>query len=109
MAQVEVGKQVNEVEGHEREAEDDAQPFLESFAWERQKIHIRRKNSMESARRGFSTRFLRRTVRIAASRRAAAPRWALTSHRRISSTNGIRSEERFCSCQRWEELSSCGR
>lgn len=35
MAQVEVGKQVNEVEGHEREAEDDAQPFLESFAWEK--------------------------------------------------------------------------
>lgn len=37
VAQVEVGKQVNEVEGHEREAEDDAQPLLESFAWGRQK------------------------------------------------------------------------
>lgn len=33
MPQVEVGKQVNEVEGHEREAEHDAYPFLTSFAW----------------------------------------------------------------------------
>lgn len=32
MSQVKVGKQVNEVEGHERKAEDDADPFLTSFA-----------------------------------------------------------------------------
>lgn len=63
MAQVEVGKQVNEVEGHEGKAEDDAHPFLTSFAWERQKNHhnpgqrrvplhhFLRRNSQKSTRR----------------------------------------------------------
>lgn len=32
MSQVEIGKKVNEIEGHEREAEDDTYPFLTSFA-----------------------------------------------------------------------------
>lgn len=32
MPQVEIGKEVNEVEGHEREAEDNTDPFLTSFA-----------------------------------------------------------------------------
>lgn len=32
MSQVEIGKKVNEIEGHDREAEDDTYPFLTSFA-----------------------------------------------------------------------------
>lgn len=32
MSRVEIGKKVNEIEGHEREAEDDTEPFLKSFA-----------------------------------------------------------------------------
>lgn len=32
MSQVEIGKKVNEIEGHEREAEEDTDPFLTSFA-----------------------------------------------------------------------------
>lgn len=32
MPQVEIGKEVNEIEGHEREAEDNTYPFLTSFA-----------------------------------------------------------------------------
>lgn len=35
MSQMEIGKKVNEVEGHERKAEDDADPFLTSFAYKR--------------------------------------------------------------------------
>lgn len=33
MSQMEIGKEVNEIEGHEREAEDNTYPFLTSFAW----------------------------------------------------------------------------
>lgn len=32
MSQMEIGKKVNKVEGHERKAEDDTYPFLTSFA-----------------------------------------------------------------------------
>lgn len=32
MSQMEIGKKVNEIEGHEREAEDDTYPLLTSFA-----------------------------------------------------------------------------
>lgn len=32
MSQMEIGKKVNKVESHEREAEDDADPFLTPFA-----------------------------------------------------------------------------
>lgn len=32
MSQMEIGKEVNEIEGHEREAEDNTYPFLTSFA-----------------------------------------------------------------------------
>lgn len=39
MPQVEIGKQVNEIEGHEREAEDNTYPFLTSFALKEKKKH----------------------------------------------------------------------
>ena len=35
MPQMEIGKEVNETEGHEREAEDDTDQFLTSFAWKK--------------------------------------------------------------------------
>lgn len=44
MSQVKVGKQVNEVEGHERKAEDDADPFLTSFAWRETKKITKKKD-----------------------------------------------------------------
>lgn len=37
MSLMEIGKEVNEVEGHEREAEDDTDPFLTSFALKNKK------------------------------------------------------------------------
>lgn len=42
MSQVEIGKEVNEIEGHEREAEADTYPFLTSFAL---KIEKRKKKT----------------------------------------------------------------
>lgn len=40
MSLVEIGKEVNEVEGHEREAEDDTDPFLTSFALKNKKQEL---------------------------------------------------------------------
>lgn len=40
MSQVEIGKEVNEIEGQQREAEDNTYPFLASFALKKHKQRV---------------------------------------------------------------------
>lgn len=50
MSQVEIGKKVNEIEGHEREAEEDRQPLLKSFALKEGKNTSRRISVIQHTR-----------------------------------------------------------
>lgn len=44
MSQVEIGKKVNKIEGHEREAKEDTYPFLTAFALRKEKHKDRCEN-----------------------------------------------------------------
>lgn len=91
---------MNEVEGHERKAEDDTYPFLTSFTWKRQKTKI-------LFSRNSTNDFPHRTININTGGRAAAPRSASAFQSLILSSM-CSNRNHSCSCRVLEiQRASC--